>query len=537
METEYADIEKSKKSEMEGPRYADIGAIKLTTEESNKINEILNMSYENVEEPKSFKHLHLGKVPNVKNTLPMFTGGTLFPGNGMQVFKDILKLKQEDNTLLFVFSLATPLELPFAKWTLADGRKLVMYCYMFTSSNVIKTRVYPQKRLGLSAPFNDLYVNTYHMGHAWNLDAPDETIRGHHFHNRSINLGMPHMKLSDFIFSDDIRIGDINIAVVKNKEIVVKELEPLPQEIVKTKCISHHWDKVINPWQYLQNDVVQYTAHADVQQFISRWHLFQSGDSRLEQDNCRSIPGNPSIRGNVQNLIDEVKQKEIEYDSLFLNKANLTTLQGGALWNGNTYDRFWRGMAVPYNADSNGDYQILNYLHTSVSQTVAEGFIQGIDNATLYCFLVQPGIPYISYDNNPYVSYFNISEREVMFMRDVVARPSGPRQINPHIHPSIPSQTVRLIPSASLLTRIQTQHLQNTIPLTATISGQVPLWGIADKIVSAIQDVYKSPLIDGGPLPSSPVSIGGTKRSKRKRRTKKRKPCRTYGIGRSHITR
>jgi len=524
MENENADIKKSKESEMEGPRYADIGAIQLTTEESNKINEILNLSYENVEEPESFKHLHLGTVPNVKNTLPMFTGGTLFPGNGMQVFKDILNLKQEDNTLLFVFTLATPIELPFAKWTLADGRKLVMYCYMFTNANVIKTRVYPHQRLGLSAPFNHLYVNTYHKGHAWNLDAPDETIGGHYFRNRSINLAMPHMKLSDFIFSDDIIIGDINIAVVKNQEKVVKELEPLPQEIVKTKCISLYWDKVINPWQYLQNDVVRYTAHPDVQKFISRWHLFQSGDSKLQKDNCRSIPGNPSIRGNVQNLIDEVKQKEIEYDSLFLNKANLTTVQGQALWNGTICDRFWRGMATPYNADSNGDYQILNYLHTSVSIEVAKGFIQGLDNPTLYCFLVQPGIPYISYDNNPYCSHFNIRELEVMFMRDVIARPTGPRQINPHIHPFIPSQTLRLIPSASLLSRIQTHHLQNTLTLTATISGHVPLWGIADKIVSAIQDVYKSPLIDGGPAPShSTVSVGGTKRSKRKKRTKKRK--------------
>jgi hypothetical protein len=76
----------SESTEIEGPRYAEIGAIPLTTEESNKINEILNLSYENVEDPESFEHLHLGKVPNVKNTLPMFTGGTLFPGNGMQVF-------------------------------------------------------------------------------------------------------------------------------------------------------------------------------------------------------------------------------------------------------------------------------------------------------------------------------------------------------------------------------------------------------------------------------------------------------------------
>jgi hypothetical protein len=516
----HTDIEKSKESEI-GPRYADIGVIQLTTEESNKINEILNISYENVEDPESFKQLHLGTVPNVKNTLPMFTGGTLFPGNGMQVFKDILNLKREDNTLIFVFSLATPIELPFAKWTLADERKLVMYCYMFTNDNVIKTRVYPHKQLGLSAPFNHLYVNTYQMGHAWNLDAPDEIIHGHHFYNRS-NLGIPHMKLSDFIFSDDIRIGDINIAVVKNQERVVKELEPLPQEIVKTKCISRYWDKVINPWQYLQNDVVQYTAHPVIQQFISRWDLFQRGDSKLQQRNCRSISGNPSIRGNVQNLIDEVKQKEIEYDRLFLNKANLTTVQGQALWNGTTYDRFWRGMAKPYNADSNGDYQILNYLHTSVSQEVAQGFIQGIDNPTLYCFLVQPGIPYISYDNNPYISYFDIREREVLFMRDVIARPIGPRQINPHIHPSIPSQTIRLIPSATLLSRIQVQHLQNTITLTSTISGQVPLGSIADKIVSTIQYVYNSPLIDGGPAPKT-VSVGGTKRLKRKKRTKKRK--------------
>jgi hypothetical protein len=226
--------------------------------------------------------------------------------------------------------------------------------------------------------------------------------------------------------------------------------------------------------------------------------------------------------------MDEVKQKEIEYDNLFLNKANLTTVSGQALWNGNVYDRFWRGMSKPYNVDSNGDYQILNYLHTSVSQQVAQDFIQGIDNPTLYCFLVQPGIPYISYDNNPYCSHFNLGEREVLFMRDVIARPIGLRQINPHIHSFIPSQVVRLIPSATLLTRIQRQHLQNTLTLTATLSGQVPLGRIADKIVSAIQDVYKSPLIDGGPAPIPTVSVGGTKRLKRKKRKRtKRKhlPC------------
>lgn len=111
-----------------------------------------------------------------------------------------------------------------------------------------------------------------------------------------------------------------------------------------------------------------------------------------------------------------------------------------------------------------------------------------------------------------------------MFMRDVIARPIGPRQINPHIHSSIPSQTVRLIPSATLLTRIQRQHLQNTLTLTSTLLGQVPLWGIADKIVSAIQDVYKSPLIDGGPAPISTVSVGGTKRIKRRRTKRKHLP-------------
>jgi len=298
------------------------------------------------------------------------------------------------------------------------------------------------------------------------------------------------MHLSNISITTPPTNRDIAVYVPGNR--IFLSIHPTPKDIVKAKCMTEHWDKVVNPWLYLQSNRGAYDVHRDAIHSTT-----PAGAAQLALRDCRSIPGNPPIVGNFDHLVDEVEQKKRELDDILYKRA-LITDYNGAVFDGQPYVRVWRGMSVPYNPDPLGDYKILNYLHTSIDKGVATAFIHGPD-ATIYYFDVTPGIPYISYDNNPFESQFQLAEQEIMFMRNVVARPISDRELNPAIDANFYSQHLQLIPAPAMLATLK----QSRDVIEKYDSTSMYYTNIHDAILT---------------LCGSPVQMGGKRKTRKYRK-------------------
>ena len=427
----------------------EIGAKELSKKESDEISKFLKLVEKNKEA------LEMPKEP-IRKGAGLTQSAPLKLKNVYSTLSDVFGLKTEnhDTTIIVVFFDSTIQNGPlWQKINLQDGRVIVMKVYMFKNTNVSTSPTYINFPIGGGLPPLEGLYNASSAQHGWMYHVPNEKIGDTVFYNDDASKQIPLSQIS--IPSPHV---NRNIAVyVPGNRISLTKWHTIPKDIVKAKCMTEHWDKVVNPWLYLQSNRATYDIHRDVRHFTTR-----AGVGELTLRDCRSIRDNPPLEGNVNNLVREVQQKQVEVDNIFFKRA-LISEHDGALFDGRMYRRVWRGMTVQYNANPLGDYQILNYLHTTIDKNITMQFIDGNPNATIYYFDVMPGIPYISYDNNPFQSKFNLAEKEIMFMRNVVARPLSPRAINPAIDPHYHSQHLLLIPSPNMLAQLKISHFDNVI--------------------------------------------------------------------------
>ena len=352
----------------------------------------------------------------------------------------------------------------------------MLHYFCYTTANAVIKRKYGFVPMfnGMPTPFDELYnSNESKLMPYTHITAPDEIINGIHFYNTTPDPAFPHLHFSlhDMLFAENAIIpNEINIVVtLQTANAIDIELIPTPLEIQKNQCFTHYWDHVINPWHYLQQNIPQYSQDARILHYITA-----QGEQELSQNNCRSVPGNPPLIGNIPNLIAEVQKKELEYDNLLLNKCNLTNINGEIIWGPDRPNILWRGMKQPYNnINPNGSYQLLNYLHTTINVNVAINFATGGANSILYRIHLSPGIPYFSFDNNPYTSHYGLAEEEIIFMRGLIAIPVGIAQIEPAVHAVFPVQNIQLVCPPNLLTTINYNHSLNTTNGITTIAGRL----------------------------------------------------------------
>jgi hypothetical protein len=135
-----------------------------------------------------------------------------------------------------------------------------------------------------------------------------------------------------------------------------------------------------------------------------------------------------------EHYIAEADYKRILYENILFKKSPITNSEGCLYLDTtsgnvvcNTYKKVYRGSNDP-TIMVNGTGKITNFLHTSVSKSVGSHFCNRKDlndNITnpnhisgyLYEYTISPGIPYISFDSNPYGSQF-ITEKEILFIKD-----------------------------------------------------------------------------------------------------------------------
>ena len=426
------------------------------------------------------------------------TGGTILNQSISVSINGLIAAKQPNQTAIIVLSAFTPSEhdQPLVKIVLENGKTIKVDFFCFTTANAVFRRNYIFRNLfnGMPAPFDAFYdSNASKLLPTVNIQVPDEIIGGIHFYNDTPDPNVSeHVQLPlRYLLFDEHAIipNQINVAILTDTTLSIShELIPTAIDIEKNQCISEHWDQVINPWHYLNQNIANYSQHPRIIQFATA-----IGDQRLSQRNCRSVPGNPPLTANIPNLIAEVQQKELEYDNLLLNKCNLTNINGEVKWGANMYTILYRGMNQPYNIEPDGNYRLLNYLHASFNINIAIRFAGNTVNRIIYRIHLLPGIPYFSYDNNPFKSYYGVGEQEIVFMRGLIAIPVDLPHIEAAVHPAIPIQNIQIIPPPNLLERLQTIHSNNT---TRLITTETSVFVDDTSINAAILNVFGSPVAE-----------------------------------------
>jgi hypothetical protein len=233
-----------------------------------------------------------------------------------------------------------------------------------------------------------------------------------------------------YVFEDDF-MDNSNTKFVKdtNLEITIDDENSM-------RCYTKNWDAIINPYFY---NHANYWAAGQIGETViinsnTTWRSPNIVD--LQPDNCRTVMVNGTFPAVIDRPIleEEIVNKIESYKTLFFNKGFMTKHNGGrnnVSFDGREYNTVYRGNSFDYHLRSvtpGNDYLLQNYTSTAVEINAALGFIDLYYNAdsTLYEITFDEGIPYISYDDLPYNSYFNKTEKEILFPPNCVISLLGP---------------------------------------------------------------------------------------------------------------
>jgi hypothetical protein len=183
-------------------------------------------------------------------------------------------------------------------------------------------------------------------------------------------------------------------------------------DIDKIRCVSTRWQKAVNPYLYkgpysavnpIPNEIVNDSTFLNV------------------PNNCRFGVGPITT---VDELNYECENLVQYYDSIFTYKTSLS-LPDGVYFQGTPHQIVYRGMTTEYAVNHHNFGLIQSFLHTSVNRMHSIGYLQLWNTdihhkPVLYTFRVLQNSPYFSYDNNPFNSYYNLAESEVVFARNSV---------------------------------------------------------------------------------------------------------------------
>ena len=241
-----------------------------------------------------------------------------------------------------------------------------------------------------------------------------------------------------YFFEDDL-IDNSNTKFVKESNLEITQ-----DDITSMRCYTKNWDAIINPYFY--NNANYWNPVQIGETVINNSNVTWGSPNivDLQPDNCRTVivPGSspPAFPAVIDRAIleEEIVNKIESYKNLFFNKGFMTKHNGGrnnVSFDGREYNIVYRGNSFNYHlqaATPSNDYLLQNYTSTAVEINAALGFIDLYYNAdsTLYEITFDEGIPYIAYDDLPYNSYFNKTEKEILFPPNCVISLLGPSRID-----------------------------------------------------------------------------------------------------------
>jgi hypothetical protein len=227
-------------------------------------------------------------------------------------------------------------------------------------------------------------------------------------------------------------------------------------------CYTHSWDFYMN--DALWNNF----ANINIQTAIDKLQMLEIGLDKSEFDLTKYPPGSNEYSLNLNDIESNSKfsftdnngtiipfgfnfdkneylseinnsNKVIEflkkeaifknelYNSIMKLKRNVSDYSGirfeeyGYL--NNYHNVVYRGMTRKFDLSLSdvipgGGFVSKGFLSTSIDINVAEGFAK--NNGFIYKFTVMPGVPYISYDFEPFESIYGVDEKEVLICNNAI---------------------------------------------------------------------------------------------------------------------
>ena len=223
-----------------------------------------------------------------------------------------------------------------------------------------------------------------------------------------VNYNSPtDRNLSEFIFNNAPTFGQFNTYFTANIINCISSFNPSARDINEVQCITYSWDTVVNPYGYLGHDFNMWVNHPNVVQALHNPAPFNA-------NNCRSNNHPINSTHNGSNVL--FNESALKYNNISRIFANFSPLSNnGVVFNSHTFTYVYRGVqnTQMITMPNNMVIEIPNFLHTSTSIDVASSFVN--TNGVLLRIQVRDAIPYISFDNRPMRSAYNLTEREVIF--------------------------------------------------------------------------------------------------------------------------
>lgn len=412
-------------------------------------------------------------LPTKPSTTPIIfnpnekKGGTVFNLPVQQNPRDQIRIiatsKLPTQTLIILFSLNNT---NTGRITKPDGTTFDTHFFLFDTANSNSTPLnlfiqhYDSRILGLSNPAvlrSNLYDSRDSIQeNAIVITAPDLNHAGITFNNSTAPV-----PLHRFAFLNCVP-GSIHIGICEAPRHYIHAVNHTAPDIQVMRCITYHWDKVMNPWLYLDGQTNNAAFLADPNVV---GELTPAGRAGLAAGNCRTTAGYLNQVRLRQEMINKIDQ----YDTFLYNKGRISTsivgqaviyeppaIEIGTNAHGDQCNNvvftstLYRGMSRPYAVvpglaaiynPAGTYYRVLNYCHTSVSTATAIQFAGFGPTRIIYRFTIQGNIPYWVYDNNLLSSRFQ--ECEIIFARHCILQVTTYARVIPGFN-GIPVEDVNL---------------------------------------------------------------------------------------------
>jgi len=266
------------------------------------------------------------------------------------------------------------------------------------------------------------------------------------YHDVRNNMHYDNMNFNNILFDKEIFPDTVNYYYLYSNDLLdnnntkfvkYSKLRITDDDVTSMKCYTTNWDRILNP--YLYDNLNYWTATGNGELVINNSNpptnyveptLNLPFNCRTVMDQTTHLP-KPVDRPVLQ---EEINNKIENYYKLFFNKGRLTE-NNTVLFTNRRSNMVYRGMTRPFfNIVQNTPLLLQSYTSTTLKYSTAEQFAYNggasID-PYVYQFTFDSGIPYISYDNSPYISEYGLQEEEVLFPINCYVTLVGPPSIRP----------------------------------------------------------------------------------------------------------
>ncbi len=336
-------------------------------------------------------------------------------------------------------------------------------------------------------------------------------------------------------FKTDYELSTFFTEYPKGSEFKLIEITENDKNMIK--CYTHSWDFYMNDelWSNSSNvdlnkiDLNKLNTGLD-SNLLNDPTINVAAESHLtELKNNKLIPFGLSFPVNEYNIDKlayirkESKYKNEYYHNLMTMKTNSVDIDtygntAGIFYHENRYDKLhiYRGMTQPFDLNrpgltvNNGNFVNKGFLSTSINLNIAKRFaIKGNSpNKCIYQFTVMPGVPYISYDNNPFSSVY-LGEGEVLIGNNAII---NVEKVPYNYYEGIPIIKGTISYDNNYMLHMNLKHSKKLIYIST--SSNLDLYDLSN--FSNEQNIFKWTFLQN--------NLGGKKtRKRRKRKSKKRK--------------